>query len=455
MKQQTTKNIKDVSYDDSHIQKQWEKWRSDYLEEFDKEEPIDTNELQKELTDELTFLSGLSQEEYVLYKKWLQLREKYPVRSVSTLFGEEYQFNNIENSKLISALKDNIWVPDSYEDYEKLEPRLVNTSSSFETERPWKSNPRLSKLKLAEVYSHLRSFLSTFRSASNPGKGLRFVAYDDVTKKFLGIINVSGDFLDLKIRNDYIGWTNEQRLEGMIEHTMIGSTIVPTQPLGFNYVGGKLISLLVLSDKVRDDWYKQYNKRIVGVTTTSLYGKNKGGHGLSQYDQLKPWKKMGYSPGTLPYEPEKRLSDKMKLWLKQNQPQKYFELWKATRISGMTLKRMHSSRSRTAVYSALKIPNSLRAGEQSRGVYFAEIYENTRDFLNETITEDALVKKQFDFSEQGISDLWKRKYARKRLNSLRKQNRLMPKDEILFYDDLCFMETWDEVREKYINQVGR
>ena len=37
------------------------------------------------------------------------------------------------------------------------------------------------------------------------------------------------------------------------------------------------------------------------VTTTSLYGKAKTG-GLSQYDRLKHWKKMGYSQGSLSYE---------------------------------------------------------------------------------------------------------------------------------------------------------
>ena len=37
------------------------------------------------------------------------------------------------------------------------------------------------------------------------------------------------------------------------------------------------------------------------MTTTSLYGKSKTG-GLSQYDRLKHWKKMGYSQGSLSFE---------------------------------------------------------------------------------------------------------------------------------------------------------
>ena len=39
----------------------------------------------------------------------------------------------------------------------------------------------------------------------------------------------------------------------MINHTCIGSTIVPIQPLGYNLVGGKLLALLCLSDTVEED----------------------------------------------------------------------------------------------------------------------------------------------------------------------------------------------------------
>ena len=66
-------------------------------------------------------------------------------------------------------------------------------------------------------------------------------------------------------------------------------------------MGGKLLALMCLSDEVQYQWRRQYGDVLVGVTTTSLYGKNKAG-GLSQYDGLKHWKKMGFSSGSVSYE---------------------------------------------------------------------------------------------------------------------------------------------------------
>ena len=72
--------------------------------------------------------------------------------------------------------------------------------------------------------------------------------------------------------------------------------------LGYNLVGGKLLALLCLSDTVEDTWEYQYKDKLVGVATTSLYGKTKE-IPLSQYDRLKYWKKMGWTAGSVSYEP--------------------------------------------------------------------------------------------------------------------------------------------------------
>ena len=96
-----------------------------------------------------------------------------------------------------------------------------------------------------------------------------------------------------------IGWPREIKTQGnMINHTAIGSTIVPLQPLGYNYMGGKLLALLCLSDTVQQDWQNKYGDVLVGVTTTSLYGKTKAG-GLSQYDGLEHWNAMGFTSGSV------------------------------------------------------------------------------------------------------------------------------------------------------------
>jgi len=208
--------------------------------------------------------------------------------------------------------------------------------------------------------------------------------------------------------------------------------------------------LLCLSDEVQYQWKKQYGDVLVGVTTTSLYGKNKMG-GLSQYDNLKHWKKMGFSSGSVSYETTKPTVNAIRDWLKKNHTRKYFEWYAAKKQSGQPYKRDHKNRSYTFAYSKLDIPKDLIRSEHQRGIYFSPLYNNTNEFLRGEIKEDQLVK-SFDTSYEALAELWKTKYASKRIRSLKEQNRVST--ETLFYDDLIFL-SWEETKEKYLSQVGR
>ena len=65
----------------------------------------------------------------------------------------------------------------------------------------------------------------------------------------------------------------------------MGFVIVPTQPFGFNYLGGKLLAALCCSHEVREMLNKKYDMNLVMFETTSLYGNSKS---ASQYDGMKP-----------------------------------------------------------------------------------------------------------------------------------------------------------------------
>ena len=263
-------------------------------------------------------------------------------------------------------------------------------------------------------YNTLRSFISTAENNNNVGRNLYYYIIDKVTKKYLGTICMSSDYLDLTPRDNYIGWTREKKTDDkMINYTTVGSTIVPTQPLGFNYVGGKLLALLCLSDKVQKDWKEQYGDRLVSVTTTSLYGKAKAG-GMSQYDNLKHWKKMGYSQGSVAYKPKKETTKRLRDWLKKYHSEKYFEWYVALKPSGQPYKRDHKNRSHQFAFSKLGIDKSIVRSEHQRGIYYSPLYTNTCEFLRGEISEDKLVK-SFDTSTEYLVNLWKDKYARKRI----------------------------------------
>jgi hypothetical protein len=414
------------------VEEQWTKWQEE--NPVDKFEHIDEESMKKILIEDLTYASQMDVREYTLYQKWCEVKERYPVHEVSTLFGDEIQMVDPKQKELVDKVKSNFWMPQEPDDYEKLKPIMV-----------------LSNGPDAERWNAIRTFSSTMKNNSNIGRNLFYVLTDEVTGKYLGVICISSDFLDLTPRDNAIGWPRDVKTQqGMINHTAIGSTIVPLQPLGFNYMGGKLLALMCLSDTVQKDWKRQYGDTLVGVTTTSLYGKTKAG-GLSQYDGLDHWNPMGFSSGSVAFEPSRSTKKLVFDWIKENHTRKYFEWWEAKNKQGLPLKRDHKNRSLNFAYSKLGIPKELIRTEHQRGIYFSPLYTNTNEFLCKQITEDKLVK-SFDTSEETLANIWKTKYAKGRIRQLQKKNNVSY--ESLFYDDLIYL-SWEETKAKYLPQVGR
>ncbi len=419
------------------VQKQFDEYQANRTEK----EILSKEELRELMIKDLSFVSTMGVAEYTLYQKYQEIHIKYPTQTVSTLFGEETNFVNEDHLKLINETKSNIWFPNSYEDFEKLEPELIYTDSNKD---------RQSAGTLTEKWNCLRTMTHSQKNSSNIGRNLHYIVRDKVTEKYLGVICITGDFIDLTPRDDYIGWDRVRKTQKMINHTCIGSTIVPIQPLGYNLVGGKLLALLCLSDTVEKTWEHQYKDKLVGVTTTSLYGKTKT-IPLSQYDRLKHWKKMGWTAGSVSYEPEKTTNTMIQQWLMKNHTYKYFEWYVAKKPSGQPHKRDHRNRSRAFTYSKLGIDKKLQKSEHARGIYFGELFTNTREFLREETNTTGLTR-AFDNSVEALTDLWKTKYARKRIASLKKQDRVSK--ETHFYDDIIYL-TWEETKQKYLPQVGR
>ena len=421
----TKKHIPDV-------EEQWRVWSEEFTS--DRFEHIDTDTLKETLIKDLTYASQMDVREYTLYQKWCEVHEKYPTRTITTLFGDEKQLIDVGQQTLVDKVKTNFWMPEGPDDYEKLKPKLI-----------------LSNGDLAETWNTIRTFSSTMKNNSNIGRNLYYTIVDEVTGKYLGVICISSDFLDLTPRDKEIGWARDVKTQqGMINHTAIGSTIVPLQPLGFNYMGGKLLALLCLADTVQNDWKRQYGDVLVGVTTTSLYGNTKSG-GLSQYDGLEHWNKMGFSSGSVAFEPTKKTMRMVYDWVKENHTRRYFEWWEAKNPKGLPLKRDHKNRTLNFAYGKLDIPKQLIRTEHQRGIYFSPLYNNTNEYLRKEIGDEQLVK-SFDTSEEALANIWKTKYAKGRISMLKKKNTVSY--ENLFYDDLIFMD-WEETKSKYLPQVGR
>lgn len=415
------------------VEAQWQKWSDSGIEFSD----VNFDILRERTISELTYVSAMDVREYTLFQKWCEIQEKYPTITVNDLWeGEKKVLADEKQRRAIEEVKANFWVQKDPDDYLKIEPELVYTNKEDD---------------LPELWNTIRTFSSTMKNNSNIGRNLNFVVRDKNTKKYLGVICISSDFLDLTPRDNFIGWSREIKTQGaMINHTAIGSTIVPLQPLGFNYVGGKLLALLCLSNPVQELWEKLYGDKLVSVTTTSLYGKTKAG-GLSQYDNLDYWQPMGFTSGSVSFEPLRETRYLIREWLKKNHTRKYFEWYVAKKPSGQPHKRDHKNRSLNFAYSQLDIPKELIRSEHARGIYYTPLYDKTCEFLRKECEVKDLTK-SFDTSVEHLVDIWKQKHAKPRIKQLVKKNNVST--ESLFYDDLIYL-TWEEAKAKYLPQVGR
>ena len=117
-----------------------------------------------------------------------------------------------------------------------------------------------------------------------PGRELRWMIYEKNTKKIIGFIRFGSPTINSKPRNIWLGKAPD--LSRFNRHAVMGFAIVPSQPFGFNYLGGKLLALMCVSHYAREEVSKVFEKNIALFETTSLYGSTTS---ASQYDGLKPF----------------------------------------------------------------------------------------------------------------------------------------------------------------------
>ena len=82
------------------------------------------------------------------------------------------------------------------------------------------------------------------------------------------------------------GFGKAPNLSVFNRHAAMGFVIVPSQPFGYNYLGGKLLALMCVSHFARETLNEVFEKDIALFETTSLYGSTTS---ASQYDGLKPF----------------------------------------------------------------------------------------------------------------------------------------------------------------------
>ena len=126
--------------------------------------------------------------------------------------------------------------------------------------------------------------VASFSPDENPGKTLKLVVQETNTNTIVGFIRFGSPLINSKPRNDFLGGV--PNLEIFNKRAIMGFNIVPVQPFGFNYLGGKLLAAICCSHASRRMLNEKYDTEFCLFETSSLYGSVKG---ASMYDGMRPY----------------------------------------------------------------------------------------------------------------------------------------------------------------------
>ena len=286
-------------------------------------------------------------------------------------------------------------------------------------------------------YKNLLAAVSSHNNESNiPGRELRWMVYEKRTQKIIGFIRFGSPTINSKPRNLWLG--QPANLSLLNRHTAMGFVIVPSQPFGYNFLGGKLLALLCVSHFARETLNKVFEKDIALFETTSLYGSTTS---ASQYDGLKPFfRYKGLTESKfLPLLHDRvfhKLHDRFTL-LNNNTP--------LTDNKASSKKMKRQSKMIASIKKSLKDENKLQHFNsviemafgltQKKRFYISDYgYGNVREVIRGD--QDKLVRGQnWDkFYLDNIISWWKRK-ATKRYETLKRDGRFRDKVELWSQDD--------------------
>jgi hypothetical protein len=382
------------------------------------------------LKENMDYLMTMSVQEQTLYKKWVELQEPNMIQAksqIASYYDLQWKPTDINNKEL------------TIKEIESLDPYVEIVDDPKESTK----------------WAAVRRMIHTMDFTANPGRNVKINVKDRVSGKLLGQISLASDVTAMGVRDNFIGWSKDNKfVDGKLNNTTIASTIVCTQPLGYNFLGGKLIAMMTTVPEVRNYWKSKYDNVLIAVGTTSLYGIH------SQYNGIPLFKTLGESAGKISLKPDDKFYDPWHQWIKENRAQWYKDNISDERarnganmgyeangpVSGIKQKILGQ------IFKECGIKATQYHHGFKRGVYMAMMYENGCEYLRNEITEDKLIlKDKFKQGTEYINKWWK-KHAISRYTKLHDEGRIKP--EHLFYIDAIGI-SWEEMKAKYLAEVGR
>ena len=268
--------------------------------------------------------------------------------------------------------------------------------------------------------------------ASIPGKQLMIFVKEKNTGLLVGMIRFGSPTINSKPRNEWLGnplnTTSKEIMSRFNKSVIMGFNIVPVQPFGFNYLGGKLLSAICCTHEIREKINAKYDANICMFETTSLYGSTKA---ASQYDGMKPFLRFnGLTDSNFIPMLNDDYFHRVNDWFTEKNGAPLVD-------PGVTSRKL---KTQTTMINIIKrslkktneeeyndfcsvIDNALQLTQKKRSFYSTYGYDNVPDYLN--LKTDTLIKKDnFDrFYMENMIDWWKNK-ASKRYESLQSDGRL-------------------------------
>ena len=386
-------------------------------------------------------LKQMGVEESTFWKKWVEVQDYREFGSktaeVKSKIWRPTNINDLNGTIAeIRSLQPRIFYVDPTPPQREINGRLVDDLEAIHRSKT-----------LMNDWLMLRVFCHTMAYDQTPGRFLRFLVVDDVSGQYLGATSLSNDVMALTCRDNFIGWTSKNRCDdGMLIHSAIGSCIMGTQPFGYNFLGGKLVASLILSQHVRDTWEHVVGKKLVGMTTTSLYGPN------SMYCGIPYWQGCGTSMGKISLKPDNIFYDKWHAQIKKTQAESYAKKIEKTDPSKGPITGI-KQRILEMIFHEVGTNAAKYHHGFERGVYYAPFYNETKDFLSKKIEMPSnwTLIKRFETDVVGMINWWREK-AIKRYTKLHTESRLKP--DILYYDKMIGI-SYEDAKAEFFNEVGR
>jgi len=266
--------------------------------------------------------------------------------------------------------------------------------------------------------------ISSFPVETQNGRRFYFVVknYDMI----IGFIRINSPVICLSNRNK---WFDTVLTPSQINnHIMNGSVIVPVQPLGYNYLGGKLLTLVCICNEM-SEIIRQKTPDYCFFETTSLYGSIKH---VSQYDGMKPYLKgFGLTQSDVLMYPHNDIFKELRSQIepvyglpefkgrvtetgKSSPKQREFN--RLIAIVGENLKELDLDKYK----SFQKLKKEHMKSKTQKGYYYSSLgYENVKEHITMGVPLIENDRKRFDFDN--LMEWWVRK-ATNRYNTLKDNN---------------------------------